>query len=388
MKKKLLFVIDCLRSGGAEKSLTSLLPLLDYNLYDVDLIIFVRGGRYEKYVPSQVNIIKYRLYGSSKIDRIWKIIHQLNFFYQLPGLSKRHGAEIHWKKMSRTLKPLEGRYDVAIAYQQGMPTFFVATKVYAKNKIAWVNADIYAAGYDMDYCRQFYDKMDAVVPVSLKLKDLLTERAPWISKKLYCIYDIINPDVIKQLSQEPVDDMPATEDEDISIVTVGRLSKPKNHLLAVETARVLKDKGIKFRWFFVGEGEMRPVIENKIKEAGLEQNVVLLGLKENPYPYMARADVYVQTSSFEGFGLTIAEAKILQKPVVSTDFDIVYDQIQDGKNGLIAKMTPEDVAAKVIRILSEQGLRESIITELSKESNTTTITEPEKFNRLIRTLNN
>lgn len=388
MKKKLLFIIDQLGSGGAEKSLTSLLPLLDYSLYDVDLIIMARGGIYEKYVPSQVNIINYILYGKSRIDRIRKQLHQVNFSYQLRRCPKRHGAETHWRTMNGVVKPLERCYDVAIAYQQGLPTFFVATKVNAKTKISWVNADIFAAGYDLDYCRQFYDKMDAVVPVSLKLKDLLTERAPWISKKLYCIYDIINPDVIRQLAQEPVDDMPATEGEEISIVTVGRLSKPKNHLLAVETARMLKDKGMKFTWYFVGEGEMRPVIENKIKEAGLEQNVVLLGLKENPYPYMARAVVYVQTSSFEGFGLTIAEAKILQKPVVSTDFDIVYDQIQDGKNGLIAQMTPEDVAEKVIKILSDAGLRESIRTELSKESNTTTITEPEKFNRLIRTLNN
>ena len=157
--------------------------------------------------------------------------------------------------------------------------------------------------------------------------------------------------------------------------------------MAVETARVLKEKGLKFKWYFVGEGEMRPTIENKIKEAGLEQDVILLGLKENPYPYMARADVYVQTSSFEGFGLTIAEAKILLKPVVSTDFDIVYDQIEDGRNGLIAQMTPDDVAEKIIKVLSDAGLRESIITELSKESNTTTTTEPEKFDRLISSLN-
>lgn len=388
MKKKLLFIIDQLGSGGAERSLTSLLPLLDYNRYDVDLIIFARGGMYEKYVPSQVNIIDHNLYGTSIRDKASRLLYQLNFSYQLRKCPKRHGAETHWRTMNSTVKPLDRQYDVAIAYQQGLPTFFVATKVNAKTKIAWVNADIYAAGYDMEYCRQFYDKMDAVVPVSLKLKDLLAERAPWMSEKLYCIYDIINPDVIKQLAKEPVDDMPATKDDEISIVTAGRLSKPKNHLLAVETARVLKEKGLKFKWFFVGEGEMRPTIENKIKEAGLDKVVILLGLKENPYPYMAKADVYVQTSSFEGFGLTIAEAKILLKPVVSTNFDIVYDQIVDGRNGLIAQMTPDDLASKICELLSNAGLRESIIAELGKETNTTTTTEPEKFNQLIMKFNN
>ena len=382
MKKRLLFIIDSLNCGGAEKSLISLLPLLDYSRLDVDLLIFNRGGVFEKYLPPQIHIIRHNLYESGHINRINRFIHQLIFSFRIRYGKKRHGAETHWRAMHEVVNRLRGEYDAAIAYQQGLPTFFLAMKVEAKKKIAWINADVFEAGYDMNYCKQFYDKMDNVVAVSEKLSEKLGTRAPWMKQKLCCIYDIINPDIVHRLALEPVDDM-SIESGEISIVTVGRLTKPKNHLLAVDAAKVLKDKDVAFKWFFVGEGEMRPAIEGRIRELGLDQNVHLLGLKENPYPYMANADIYVQTSSFEGFGMTIAEAKILQRPVVSTNFDIVHDQIIDRKNGLIAEMTPESVANCIIELSRDKRLKDTIVENLGNEVNSTSVTEPAKFMRLI-----
>ena len=382
MKKRLLFIIDSLNCGGAEKSLISLLPLLDYSRLDVDLLIFNRGGVFEKYLPPQIHIIRHNLYESGHINRINRFIHQLIFSFRIRYGKKRHGAENHWRAMHEVVNRLRGEYDAAIAYQQGLPTFFLATKVDAKKKIAWINADVFEAGYDMNYCKQFYDKMDNVVAVSEKLSEKLGTRAPWMKLKLDCIYDIINPDIVHRLALEPVDDM-TIESGEISIVTVGRLTKPKNHLLAVDAAKVLKDKDVAFKWFFVGEGEMRPAIEGRIRELELDQNVYLLGLKENPYPYMANADIYVQTSSFEGFGMTIAEAKILKRPVVSTNFDIVHDQIIDRKNGLIAEMTPESVANCIIELSRDKRLKDTIGENLGNEVNSTSVTEPAKFMRLI-----
>lgn len=382
MKKRLLFIIDSLNCGGAEKSLISLLPLLDYERLDVNLLIFRRGGVFEKYLPQQVHVINHDLYGKGFIDKLYRGIHQLGFSYNLRFGKKRHGAETHWRTMHKSVKPLDGKYDVAVAYQQGMPTFFLATMVDATQKIAWVNADVIAAGYNLKYCKRFYDKMDNVVAVSEKLSDKLSRNAPWLQGKLHCIYDIINPDIVHRLAQESVHDM-SLEKGDMSIVTVGRLTRPKNHLLAIETARVLKDKGMAFKWFFVGEGEMRPTIEGRIKEMGLEQNVFLLGLKENPYPYMFNADIYVQTSTFEGFGMTIAEAKVLHRPVVSTNFDIVHDQISDHQNGLIAEMTPESVADCIMELSCDKRLKDTIVENLGNEVNSTSVTEPAKFMRLI-----
>lgn len=382
MKKRVLFLIDSLTCGGAEKSLISLLPLLDYSQIDVDLLMFKRGGVFEKYVPQQVRVISHRLYGSGFVDRLSQRLRQMCFSWNLRFGKKRHGAETHWRAMHQAVMPLERQYDVAIAYQQGMPTFFLATKVNAAKKVAWINADVLAAGYDMDYCKQFYDKMDAVVAVSQKLFDLLSVRASWMQDKLHCVYDIINPEVVRTLAQEQVTDMNPVEDA-LSIVTVGRLTKPKNHLLALDAAHILKDNGLDFKWYFVGEGEMRTAIEQRITDLGLAENVILLGLKENPYPYMAKADVYVQTSAFEGFGMTIAEAKMLQRPVVSTNFDVIHDQIVDHQNGLIADMTPQNVAEKILELIADEKLRGSIGKSLANETYSTVITEPAKVMRLI-----
>lgn len=382
MKKRVLFLIDSLTCGGAEKSLISLLPLLDYSQVDVDLLMFKRGGVFEKYVPQQVRVISHRLYGSGFVDQLSQRLHQMCFSWNLRFGKKRHGAETHWRAMHQAVMPLERQYDVAIAYQQGMPTFFLATKVNAAKKVAWINADVLAAGYDMDYCKQFYDKMDAVVAVSQKLFDLLSVRASWMQDKLHCVYDIINPEVVRTLAQEQVTDMNPVGDA-LSIVTVGRLTKPKNHLLALDAAHILKDNGLDFKWYFVGEGEMRTAIEQRIADLGLADNVILLGLKENPYPYMAKADVYVQTSAFEGFGMTIAEAKMLQRPVVSTNFDVIHDQIVDHQNGLIADMTPQSVAEKILELMADEELRSSISKSLANETYSTVITEPAKVMRLI-----
>lgn len=382
MKKRVLFLIDSLTCGGAEKSLISLLPLLDYSQIDVDLLMFKRGGVFEKYVPQQVRVISHRLYGSGFVDQLSQWLHQMCFSWNLRFGKKRHGAETHWRAMYQAVMPLERQYDVAIAYQQGMPTFFLATKVNAVKKVAWINADVLAAGYDMDYCKQFYDKMDAVVAVSQKLFDLLSVRASWMQDKLHCVYDIINPEVVRTLAQEQVTDMNPVGDA-LSIVTVGRLTKPKNHLLALDAAHILKENGLDFVWYFVGEGEMRTALEQRITDLGLAENVILLGLKENPYPYMAKADVYVQTSAFEGFGMTIAEAKMLQRPVVSTNFDVIHDQIVDHQNGLIADMTPQNVAEKILELMADEELRGSISKSLANETYSTVITEPAKVMRLI-----
>ena len=127
----------------------------------------------------------------------------------------------------------------------------------------------------------------------------------------------------------------------------------------------------------------RTNIERWKKELGVDEEVVLLGLQTNPYTYMAQADIYVQTSKFEGFGMTIGEAKILEKPIVSTNFDVVYNQLAHEQNGLIAEMTGESVAENIVRLIEDCELRNSIISTVKAEKNTTYISEVVKVEQLI-----
>lgn len=384
MKKKVLFVIDSLGCGGAEKSLVSLLPLLNRDKYEIHLWMLHRGEEFEAFLPEHIIIESEPVYGL--LERIKMRMASLRYsltyrIMQLLGLHE-HGAETLWKCVGCAFKVPEENYDVTIAYQQGIPTYLVATKINAHKKIAWINADIFSVGYNPGFNAKYYTKFDVIVPVSEKLEEILKSHYSQFSNKYHCVYDVLNPDIIKKQASEVLDDQ-FFSGNTTTIVTTGRLALPKNHELAVKTAKLLRDRGIDYKWLFIGEGSERSKIENLISEYELQYNVILLGMKTNPYPYMARCDVYVQTSSFEGFGLTIAEAKILGKPVVSTNFDVVHDQLKHGENGLIAEMTPESVAENIIRLLEDDDLRNHIVANVKKEENTTYISEVEKVEGLL-----
>ncbi len=375
-KKKVLFIIDSLTCGGAEKSLISLLPLLDFSKLDVNLMMMQRGGIFEQYVPEQVRIVDFPKQGSC-----WLEVCLFGFRILRRILPQRHGAELRWQMMSSAYKDLDESYDVGIAYQQGFPTYFLSEKVKAKKKFAWVNADIEKAGYRTFFNRYFYDKMDRVVPVSDVLCDILRNSDYVDRRKLYTVYDILNVGLIKKMSQETVH--LKFSSKDIILVTVGRMVAPKGYDLAVEAAKILKDKGMSFKWIFVGDGSMRPKIEQMISYYGLNNFIVLIGMTPNPYPYMTLADIYVQTSKFEGFGLTLNEARILNKPVISTNFPVVYNQIIDGENGLICEMKPKTIAERILTLASNKFLREKLIKATIHEVNTTAQTEPQKVMKLI-----
>ena len=352
---KILFVIDSLGCGGAEKSLVSLLPLLNKEKYDIHLWILHRGGVFENLVPGNVIIEKTPAYTDNNWykNHLAQLRYSILFRWNSLIKKKEHRAETLWKCTGNLQEVPSEDFDVAIAYQQGLPTYLVASKVKARKKIAWVNVNIFNAGYSAIFNSVFYDKMDYIVPVSKDLETILLDTYPQFSRKYVCIYDILNPELIRRNANEPIPEQELFN-QSVTLVTVGRLAVQKNYLLAVEAAKILNEKGIDFRWFFVGEGSERPHIEQKIVQYGLEQRVILLGLRTNPYPYMGHCTVYVQTSSYEGFGLTIAEAKILGKPVVSTDFDVVHDQIVHGQNGLIAEMTATSIAGHIIRMLTDK----------------------------------
>lgn len=384
MKKIILFVIDSLGCGGAEKSLVSLLPLLNRDKYEIHLWMLHRGGEFEALLPEHIIIEPEPLYGL--LERIK--MRMASLCYSLTYRIKRllgiheHGAETFWKCVGWAYKVPNQQFDVVIAYQQGIPTYLVSTKIKSKRKIAWINVNIFNAGYNPLFNSRFYDKFDVLVPVSKNLESILKEKYPQLTNKYVCVYDILNPSIIIQQALEVNEELTALKNG-LLIVTTGRLALQKNYELAVKAAKILRDKRYDFRWLFIGEGSERPKIENLIKEYALSDQVILFGMRPNPYPYMARCDVYVQTSLFEGFGLTIAEAKILGKPVVSTNFDVVHDQLKHEENGLIAEMTPESVAENIIRLLEDDDLRNQIVANVKREKNTTYISEVKKVEKLL-----
>ena len=187
-----------------------------------------------------------------------------------------------------------------------------------------------------------------------------------MKEKTDIFHNILNANEIIKKAQEPVAEIDKCGKA--AIVTVGRLGQDKGQIVIPETASLLKKSGIDFTWYIVGDGPVRNDIEQGIQKYHMENNICLLGTKENPYPYINACSIYVQTSTSEGWCLTTQEARILHKPCVVTDIPVMHEQFIDGVNGIIANGT--DAAALyegIMRLLSSQELRERIVNNLKAE---------------------
>ena len=376
-KKKILFVIESLACAGAEKSLTTLLNLIDYSKYEVDLQLFSYGGAFEKLLPEEVNLLpklKYFEYcESTSFNQNIKLKYFISrILYSIQIRILNYGnigkSVLLWKRIKKCFNIYEKKYDCAIAYAQGLPTFYVADCVKATNKYAWVNVTYNPEKKFKKYINEYYEFYEKVVCVSDKTLEQFKENFSQYADKACAIYDINDEKMMKKMSELKSDvkkDMKT--DEKWKILTVGRLAKQKGYDIAIEACRILKREGISFTWFALGKGPLEDEIKNKIKEYQLENNFKLLGVRENPYPYYKECDIYVQTSRFEGFGLALTEARVFNKPIVTTEFDAVYMQIKPNVNGLVTKMNGKSVAENIIKIIEDEELRETIIKNIKQE---------------------
>lgn len=395
MKKKILFVIDSLHCAGAEKSLTTLLSLIDHSRYSIDLQLFGYGGELEELLPKEVNLLKPLEYTSfcdlNVKSALGYSVKNLNFkmfssrmkftlAIRNEKYSNAQKARIFWQKVSNVIESNDKEYDIAISYAQGIPTFYVADKIKAKKKYAWVNVSYRLKNEDKIFQEKYYDKYDNIIAVSDSAKDVFLKTFPRYEDKVKIIYDINDGNFIYKMadSGESYDD----KFEGLRILTVGRLAKQKGYDISLEACKMLKEKGINFRWYSLGIGPLKEEIEEYIEINNLKDNFKLLGVKANPYPYIKNCDIYVQTSKFEGFGLAIAEARMLNKPVVTTRFDAVYNQMIDRKNGLVVDMNAQGVTDGILELINNNQLKNSIVDYLKTEKKGNT-EELDKFYDLI-----
>ncbi len=391
MKKRLLFVIDSLGIGGAEKSLVTLLNCINYNKFDVDLQLFSRGGAFEKYVPKEVKFLEipsYLKYCStsffSKYFSLKRATARLRYSIGL-RLNKKSThpdkARLFWTYTSKVINKNKQQYDIAIAYSQGVPTFYVADKVSARKKIAWVNASLMIKGKTLNFNNKYYNKYNHIVAVSQSAKEILQNNFSLLNDKLTIIQDLIDSNFINTLSNEPALEI-STSFHPI-LLTVARLNNNhKGYDIAIETCKILHDRGINFKWYALGDGSYRNDMIHYIEENNLQKKFILLGAKVNPYPYFKACDLYVQTSRHEGFGLSIAEARILNKPVVTTEFDAVWNQMVQGKNGIVVPIDATAVA-DAIQDLIENPEKMNAISDYQRAEKKGNIEELQKFYQLI-----
>lgn len=377
---KILVHIDSLYAGGAEKSLISFLSTLPNDKYEIDLMLLREGGLFSNMIPKHIRIVEaplpYRCLGISPLNFKFYIkknpilfLRKLYSLYRLKFRKELSLDQTLWRIWNSIINPFPKSYDVAISYLEGLTNYYVIDKVSAKRKIIWIHNEYSKLGYNKVFDYTFFEKADSIVTISELCRKNLINNFPSLESKIHVAENITNPDIVRSMSNEVIDDsFFECKSKDFKILSVGRLSPQKNYSLAIDAAKLLKDKGLNFKWYIIGVGPLKRELENKIRSLSLSNNVILLGLRSNPYSYMKRCDIIVQSSLFEGKSIALDEAKILYKPIVTTSYDTVYDVIEDGKTGLIADMNSSSLAEKIHQLYINKDLRLYLSSSLSKES--------------------
>ncbi|AZI66629.1 glycosyltransferase [Kaistella daneshvariae] len=375
-KKKILFVIESLTLAGSEKSLIALLNNLSPELYEIDLQLFQYGGELEQFVPDFVTVLSPLPYIEFVSKSLIKNFQSRNIKFLLAKLRYSIGlrfnkgnhsdkARLYWETVARSFSDQQKKYDIAIAYAQGIPTFYVMDKIMAARKVTWVNANMQFSKSNLKFQKKYYSQYDAIVPVSFLNQQHFEKIFPDLSDKLWLIPDMVDYITISKMSKFKDPDF---NPETFNILTVSRLETGMKGLdIAVEAAKWLRETGKEFHWYFLGQGSFRPAMEVFIRNNHLENNITFLGTSANPYPFFKAADIYVQTSRSESYGISIAEARLLNKPIVTTRFDTVNMQMIHEKNGLVTDLNAGAVAEAIVRLMTDKELYNSIVEYLKTE---------------------
>lgn len=150
----------------------------------------------------------------------------------------------------------------------------------------------------------------------------------------------------------------------IRLLSIGRLSEAKNYDNVPDICRRMIEKGMDLKWFIIGFGGDEQLIRAKIVEAGMQNNVIILGKRSNPYPYIKACDIYVQPSRYEGKSVTVREAQILCKPVVVTNYPTASSQIRNGVDGVIVPLDNEGCASGLAEVIMDKVLQERLMAYL------------------------
>ena len=396
MKKNILFVIPSLGSGGAEKSLVNLLNQIDYDKFNIDLFMFSHGGIFSEFLPKEVNILelsnKYISFSLPFKQSLMTMIKNKQFSlltnklkFTLVNKSKKDSVNVeqyNWKYLSRCFDKIDKNYDAAIGYLEKTSIYFCVDKVVAKKKIGFIHTDYDKSGMNPKIDINYFEKLDNIVTVSEECLNVLEKRFTTQKHKMSFMYNIVSPTIISKMSEVEDKKLFKKKNNEIIILSIGRLTYLKGFDMAIKACRKLLNTNYNVKWYIIGEGEEREKLSNLIKENNLEDRFILLGLKSNPYPYIKQADIYVQPSRYEGKSIALDEAKILNKPIVVTNYTTAKDQINHGIDGLIVDMDEESISEGIEKLIKDKKLKEILCNNL-KEQELGTEKEIEKLYEMI-----
>ena len=392
MKSILISSFD-MEVGGVERSLISMLNNFDYSRYKVDLMLYSHTGDFMNLLPKQPYLLEesnqYKTFRMS----VGQIIRSGNLPVGVARILAKVIANLNqsaekgykqmqymWKYSLPFLPKINKDYDIAISYL--WPHFFVAEKVKAKTKIAWIHTDFSTVDTDEQLDLKMWNHFNYIVAVSEECKNAFIKKYPSLTDKVRVIENITSPNFVRTLSEEKVEN-PMINDLRFKIVSVARFSHAKGLDNAVEALKLLKNKGYKdIAWYVVGYGGDEYLIRDLITKYGLEESFIIVGKKINPYPFMRAADLYVQPSRYEGKAVTVGEAQILSKPVLITNYTTAKSQVCHGIDGAICEMSINGLADGIENLYQDIEFREKL-TNNCRETSYSNHYELDKLYELI-----
>lgn len=356
MKKRILFILPDLPSGGAEKVLIDILRNFDYTAYDVTLLLEYRQGVYLKDIPSQVRFKT--MFGASNIGlerwhRLLRILHCGHLYH----------ASVHKLVLLFTLRGM--KFDTIVSFMEGEAVrlhSYIIKK--ASNHVSWVHIDLKTKHWSQFFFKSdqqekgIYEQMDKIVFVSEEARTKFLELFD-IEKDKCCVqYNLIDAKTIRELAHSK-----KVEKEKLTICMVGRLNPQKRYDRALRTVKRLKEDGLDFVLWILGEGNLENQLRRLIGELEIEDCVQLKGFVKPSYAYMKSADIYWNTSDAEGYPLVVCEALCLGLPVVATSICGTKEILGNGRYGCLTLEDEDDIYKKIKEMMLSEHLRQEYATK-------------------------
>lgn len=342
MKKNILFVVDNLKMGGVTKVLINMLKSLDNSDYSIDLLVLHYYKDMLIDLPNNIKIIKGSKYFNIVDQNLKSLLanKDIKNIFRKCCFSFNIKTNIIKRKIKKDrLKNIKKQYDVEIAFGDGFPYLYTSYGNSIK-KIAWMHSDVAVRDYSARYYKNIKNalsKMDLCIAVSDKVATSYKNRYNIATVKV--IPNIIDDhEIIKKSKLTPE---VSFDKNQLNFISVGRLDYSKNYLMLLNVSKHLIDDGYKFKVYIVGDGEENVTLQKAIINLKMEKHFILLGRKDNPYPYVKNSDLFLLSSRYEGLPTVIIEALILHIPCISTEVAGIYE-ILNNSFGVITKNTEND----------------------------------------------
>ena len=373
--KKIVFCLQRMTLGGVEKELIAVLKKI-HNDFDITLLLlYQEDSEILKDIPDTVKIKILNIdkdYFCGSVTELAKKRIKRGAFFEAAAIVAKRFLRIGMTGTNINISGIPGlddTFDVAVCYHIHSPIMlkYVAQKITAKKKVAWIHNDFYTTKYPIQRLKKYIVLYDEFVAVSQKVEHEFRIFCPWYRGGISTAYNYLDADEVIELAQEPVEEQQYRNEKNVILLTVGRFSEQKGIDLAIQACSMLKKAKLKFHWFLIGYGELEDLYRKLIKEHDVSDYFTILGKKTNPYPYIKQCDISVQPSRHEAYPLVLMEAKILKRPIVCTDFDGADEQIDSGINGIIVPVNDVNaLSEEVAKLIVSEEKRSSLSKALEQ----------------------